>query len=117
MDTESFADRRWVQGLLRGGLGLAVLLMLMGIGMHLCQILNQTPMTAVRIQLSDLTDSSVQIADRLLGWGIFVLAVTPAVRVVMLMLLWAKERDWKYAGVSLFVLMTLALSVILGKGG
>jgi uncharacterized membrane protein len=45
-----------------------------------------------------------------------VLALTPAVRVLALVVLWWKERDWRFVAVALAVVMTLGCGFFLGKG-
>jgi len=49
--------------------------------------------------------------------GIVVLALTPAFRVLALVGLWWRERDYRFVVVALAVVATLAASVLLGKGG
>lgn len=49
--------------------------------------------------------------------GILTLALTPALRVVALVFIWWRERDWRFVGIALTVTIILALAMILGKGG
>ncbi len=56
------------------------------------------------------------LGDKLMGWGILILAATPAFRVIALFILWMRERDWKFVIVAAVVMITLALSIILGRG-
>ncbi len=48
--------------------------------------------------------------------GVTVLALTPALRVVALVVLWARERDWRFVAVALAVVATLSVGVVLGRG-
>jgi len=45
-----------------------------------------------------------------------VLALTPALRVLALVAIWWRERDWRFVGVALAVVATLAVGIALGKG-
>lgn len=53
----------------------------------------------------------VQGADRPLRWGIVLLMLTPVVRVAVVTLGLARERDWTFAGISAFVLAVLAMGI------
>jgi uncharacterized membrane protein len=46
--------------------------------------------------------------------GLLVLLVTPAARVVALLAFYARRRQWLFAGISLVVIIVLALSAYLG---
>ena len=48
--------------------------------------------------------------------GVLVLAFTPAFRVLALVFLWWRERDWRFVAVALSVIATLAAGILLGKG-
>jgi len=48
--------------------------------------------------------------------GILALALTPALRVVTLIGLWSRERDWHYVRVAAVVLVVLAVAAGLGHG-
>ena len=48
--------------------------------------------------------------------GVTVLAMTPAVRVLALVVLWWRERDWRFVAVALAVVFTLGVGAVLGKG-
>ncbi len=49
--------------------------------------------------------------------SLIVLAATPAVRVVLLAALWARQRDWRFVLVALAVAGVLATCVVLGRAG
>lgn len=51
-----------------------------------------------------------------LDLGILVLMFTPIIRVVAALVVYARERDWRYVVVSLIVLTVLGLSMALGRG-
>jgi len=48
--------------------------------------------------------------------GVLVLALTPALRVLAVMLIWWRERDWRFVGVAVAVVATLAVGLMLGRG-
>jgi uncharacterized membrane protein len=49
--------------------------------------------------------------------SLIVLAATPALRVLLLGILWARQRDWRFVLVALAVAGVLATSVLLGRAG
>lgn len=51
-----------------------------------------------------------------LALGILVLIATPVLRVLGSFVIFLHERDWRYAGVTLIVLLVLAASLLLGGG-
>lgn len=100
-------NRKAIQFLLQGGLVLSILLMLSGVFLNIYQGHN----TILNMGMSDLFSDSTSFANRLLLWGIFFLALTPVFRVIALVLLWIKEKDWKFVAVAVFVLITLSISI------
>jgi uncharacterized membrane protein len=107
-----FVDRVVVQFILRAGLVISLLLMVSGIVVNLLQGLNEiTP-----VILNDVFNKDLLLGNRLLGLGIFALALTPVARVATLSILWIREKDWKFVMISLVVLVTLIFSItIVGK--
>ncbi len=110
METKKTAtglNRKAIQFLLQGGLIVSIVLMFLGVVLNIygghVQILN--------LGFSDLFSSTTAVADRFLVWGIFILALTPVFRVIALLFLWMKERDWKFVAVAFFVLITLSISI------
>ena len=49
--------------------------------------------------------------------GIIALALTPVVRVVALVGLWVRERDWRFAVVGAVVMLILLAAIVSGHGG
>lgn len=103
-------ERRFVQNIMRGGLALSVLMMSLGILIHLLS----GDLQGQGISMWSLFRAELTAADFLLTAGIFVLALTPAFRVIMLLILWAIERDWRFVGVATLVMATLLASMGLG---
>jgi uncharacterized membrane protein len=52
----------------------------------------------------------------ILNLGIFVLMLTPILRVMVLGVGWLLEREWRFAAIAFIVLALLATSVVLGTG-
>lgn len=68
------------------------------------------------VPLSDLF-GRLPLGSRLMGLGILVLGLTPVIRVLLLVFLWIRERDYRHAAVAGVVLITLITSVVLGHPG
>lgn len=56
------------------------------------------------------------IAARLELAGVLILLVTPVVRVFVAMVLFFREKDWRYGWISAGVLLILLLGSVLGIG-
>ena len=48
--------------------------------------------------------------------GVLVLAATPLFRVLALVVLWTRERDWRFVVVALLVVATLSMAIVVGHG-
>jgi len=48
----------------------------------------------------------------LMGAGVVVLALTPVARVLVLIGLWVRERDWRFVAVAGVVLVVLGVAVV-----
>jgi uncharacterized membrane protein len=96
--------------------GLAASSLLMVLGLVLDMVLHRQMPTAI----PDLGEMLARvIAGRPSGFlslGLLVLLATPIVRVIGSMATFVYERDWRYAAVSLIVLLIVILSVVLGQG-
>jgi uncharacterized membrane protein len=111
-DTAPERDARTVQRVLQSGLALAVALLLLGLGLKLAAGDHRAP----AVQLLEIFDAHLPLGDRVMALGALVLAATPVVRVLLLILLWVRERDWRFVAVAVAVLATLGLAVALGGG-
>ena len=109
-DAREEADRSAIQILLRVGLGLGFALMLAGLAVKLDRGGGSAP--AVRL----FALRSGGPGDTIMAVGILALALTPALRVLTLIVLWTRERDWRYVGVATMVLAVLAVAARLGHG-
>jgi uncharacterized membrane protein len=103
-------EQRMIQGVLRAGLGVAGVLMLAGLVVRAVAGRTDAP----SLPLFGLFHGDLGLV--LSGLGVLVLALTPALRVVVLLGLWARERDLRFAGVAVAVLITLAAAVAVGRG-
>lgn len=100
-----------MQRLLRAGLALSFVLFAAGMAVKLAGGASDAP--AVKLfHLSSASDGG----DLLMALGVLVLAATPAMRVVALIILWAQQRDRRYVGVAIAVLVVLIVAVVVGHG-
>jgi uncharacterized membrane protein len=106
------ATRRPVQVLLQLGLATAAVLMAAGV----LAALVEGSASEGRLQVDRLFRAGLPLSERLCGLGILVLAITPAFRVIALIGLWVRERDWRYVGVALAVTAVLLAAVVVGHG-
>tara|TARA_B110001454_G_scaffold219191_1_gene251092 strand:+ start:9021 stop:9371 length:351 start_codon:yes stop_codon:yes gene_type:complete len=104
------SDRKLVQFLLRSGLIISMLLMVAGLIVNV----STGHIESVSVGMFELLGESLSLGDRLLGIGVLVLALTPALRVLTLTALWTREKDWKFVGISVVVIIALIISVSLG---
>lgn len=95
-----------VKWLLAGGLGSSVVLMVIGL------IFNGMDDQFEVFRMTDFWNPLVSWPQKMMGWGILILAMTPILRVMLLMLLWARRKDWTYFSVSVVVLVTLAYAAL-----
>lgn len=104
-------DQRAVQLLLRVGLAASVMMMLTGLVMKVVSGSRHSD----GIRLFSMADAA-SVADATMAIGVLVLAVTPVFRVVALIVLWTRERDWRFVAVAVTVVVVLGLAVLLGHG-
>lgn len=110
---ESDRLHKRVQLVLRGGLLTSVVLMVTGLAIRFARGEDDAP----AIGLMDLFTRKGDVGLMLTAFGILVLALTPALRVLALVGVWWRERDYRFVGVALIVVATLITSVLIGKGG
>ena len=111
MDVDSHAAHRFVQWVLR--LGLAISCVMLAIGLGIALATGQHVAAPLRLHhiLSDGT-----VADRVIALGLLLLAMTPVVRVLSLVVIYAIERDRKFALVALVVVAVLGAAIFSGHG-
>lgn len=105
-------DRNLISRLLRGGLAVALLLMLAGAAARLAS----GEAVAPAVPLDAVLRGRASMGDWLMGLGVLALGLTPVLRVLALLVLWVRERDWRFALVAGAVLLTLGVSMALGVG-
>ncbi len=104
-----------IANLLRTGLLAAVFLLLVGI--VLSALGSGTPVPR-HTSIADIPRALWHLeAGGFFSLGLLVLLITPAARVVALLIAFVRDRAWLFAGFSLLVLMVLVLSGVLGLGG
>ena len=74
-------------------------------------VLTSSILLAVGLLLT-LVGVADRVAGILLTTAIVILLATPAARVVTSVAEYTRERDWLFVGLTLIVLLTLALSVV-----
>lgn len=57
-----------------------------------------------------------RVATRIELAGVLIMLITPVVRVLVAMLLFLREKDWKYGAISAGVLLILLLGSLFGIG-
>lgn len=102
------SERRVVSWLLRVGLAVAAAGMTLG----LVWALASGHLAAQPFRFDDLGRG--QAGAALMGVGLVVLALTPAARVLALVVDFSLERDWKFAAVAVGVAVLLAVGIVLG---
>jgi uncharacterized membrane protein len=101
-------NRRAIKILLQSGLFLSTMLMFSGVFLSFYQGHSQI----LKLEMGQLFSPTTPLADRFLVWGIFTLALTPVLRVLALIVLWLRERDWKFVAISIFVFGALLYSIL-----
>ncbi len=109
-EVEQKRTHKAIAAVLRIGLALSVVLAALAItfdGAHVLQI--GKPGVAL--------DDRAEIALASATLSLVILAATPALRVLLLGILWARQRDWRFALIALAVAGVLTASVLLGQAG
>jgi uncharacterized membrane protein len=60
--------------------------------------------------------STIDTGNRLMLGGIVLVAITPALLVVALLVLWLRERAWRFAATSALVIILLGIALWVGRG-
>lgn len=106
------SDGKRIQLILRTGLALSMALMAVGMVMKLVS----GDQSAGIVRIEQILEGGTPAADRLMITGVVVLALTPAFRVMALIALWSRERDWHFVGIAVVVLIVLGIAIALGGG-
>jgi hypothetical protein len=104
-------DRHLVKRALQAGLGASVALLAVGFVLAMSE--REAP--AVGVRLHDLFEPMAP-ATRVSALGVLLLALTPTMRVVLLLVLWARERDFRFAAIAGVVFVILVGAVFAGAG-
>lgn len=116
---EPIAFQKLISRTLRGGVLVSALLLVLGIvGLFLSPSSlpseGRAPSLAELLQAITSGASSIPFPVLLLYAGILVLAVTPLARVLITLLGFAVQKDWKFVALSLIVLLVITVSISLG---
>ncbi len=107
---ETSAQHRHDGVVLRVGVTLSTVLMSAGL---VVRLVGERATPALRHLLSP---SGGVPGRSMMAAGIFALALTPAARIGALLVVWVRERDWRFVAVALAVVATLTTAVLLGRG-
>lgn len=102
--------RHCIQRVLRGGLATSVVLMAAGLAIGFAA----GEQTAPPVRLFAL--GSAGGGETIMALGVLALAITPLLRVLVLIGLWAHERDWRFVATAVVVLAVLVTSTVVGRG-
>jgi uncharacterized membrane protein len=111
LDVDSHGAHRFVQWVLRLGLALSCVLLAAGLAIALATGQHVAAPLRLHHILSDGT-----VADRVIALGLLLLAMTPVVRVLSLVVIYALERDRKFVIVALAVVAVLTAAILSGHG-
>lgn len=106
---QSRRRRRHLQWVLRGGLLAGGTLT--AVGFVLALVLGH--LEAVPVRPHTLLTDGV-LADRLIAGGLLLLGLTPVAGVLMLIVTWARERDWRFLALGIFVSVVLLFALLRG---
>lgn len=95
------------------GLGLSVLLILFGLALSLVKH-EPIPTTVPSLKIIVAQVLSLQSSGFLI-LGILVLIATPIIRVISSIIAFIIEKDWRFAGITLIVLLIVIASIITGS--
>ncbi len=95
------------------GLILSVILILIGLALSLATH-QKLPSTVPSLNTVFAEVFALNPAG-FIGLGLLVLIATPIVRVISSVIAFTLERDWKFAGITLIVLITVVISILLGS--
>jgi uncharacterized membrane protein len=95
------------------GLVISVILLLTGLTLSL--VTHQgLPTKVLTLQSVFQSVFALQVSG-FISLGLLVLIATPVVRVISSFIAFLVERDWRFAGITLIVLVTVTISVFFGK--
>ncbi len=104
-------DARHIAAILRAGLVASLAALVLAIVVAARHL----PVEEARMAPSDMSFARSP-SPTLAMLGLLVLGATPALRVLALVVLWARERDRRFALTAAVVAAVLALSAVLGHG-
>jgi uncharacterized membrane protein len=103
-----------VHGVLVAGLVVSTSLILIGLGLSL--MLDRTLPPVVLRPAEALRQAAMLRPVGFISLGLIVLILTPVMRVIGSVVVFVRERDWRYAGITLRVLVVILISLWVGQG-
>lgn len=110
-ETKRLLDARAVSWLLRSGLVGSALLLAIGLVLQLAS--GETVSRPMSLG-AEAEGEARSAGEVVMGLGVVVLALTPVARVLALVGLWVRERDWRFVMVAGVVLVVLGVAVMVG---
>lgn len=105
-----------ISGVLRGGVALSIGILVLGVVLFFVGGGTDTqPPAQTLADVAQGVLAGSPLATIMLG--LLVLLVTPVLRVLVSIAAFALEHDWRYVAITTLVLVILAISFVLGKGG
>lgn len=101
-----------VKRVLRTGLVLAFAILAVGLVVQLASGHD----VAHQVRMLDI-GSAHPLGEKIMGFGVLVLALTPTCGVLSVLLSWVRERDRVYVGVGVIVVIVLGAAVAVGLAG
>lgn len=107
----SQGEHHLIARILQSGLVVASVLLFIGTALHAAR--GDTSAPAVKLfDVFRAPDLGIVLASL----GVVVLGLTPMVRVVALVVLWIRDRDWRFVAVAFAVIVTLTAALVTGRG-
>jgi uncharacterized membrane protein len=104
-----------ISQVLRGGVFLSMLIIASGsVWFFLDPSSYHAPLTTLPSVIQGITQGNPRA---LIMMGLLLLLATPVIRVAISVTLFALEHDWLFVAITVIVLIVLAISFVLGKGG
>ncbi|MDR2660861.1 MAG: DUF1634 domain-containing protein [Lactobacillaceae bacterium] len=93
MNNKDLKMEKYLGWVLRVGAGISMIIMILGLIMAILHNRN---------------------SDLILSVGLFIMILTPVIRVVASIFIFAEEKNWMYVKITLFVLFVLSLAFLIG---
>ncbi len=104
-----------VHSVLVVGLAASTVLLLIGVALALVE---HSPLPNSTIPIGEAVQRVIGLRPSgFMNLGLFVLILTPVLRVVGSLFVFLYERDWRYLGITALVLVVMLISLLTGHAG